>query len=120
MHTFRYTDRARPPCDAPPGRSGAYHSHARHRCGVPVRDRTVRRRRRRRIAHPLRHGSHEVCVGDGRLRSDMRGQRKEQREAGEAVRPPQDGPAAQEARRRVATQIDTLQRGMCCTVRRAT
>ncbi len=94
--------------------------HARHRCGVPVGDRTVRRRRRCRIGQPRRCGHTDVCVGDGRLSSDMRGQHEEQSKAGEAVRPPREGPAAQEATRRVATRCDTLQRGMCCTVRRAT
>ncbi len=59
--------------------------HARHRCGVPVGDRTVRRRRRCRIGQPRNHGSIQVCVGDGRLSSDMRGQEEEQSEAGEKV-----------------------------------
>jgi hypothetical protein len=60
--------------------------HARHRCGVPVGDRTVRRCRGRRIGQPRRRGRADVCVGDGRLRSDVRREEEEQREAGEAVR----------------------------------
>ena len=59
--------------------------HARHRCGVPVGDRTVRCRRRCRIGHPRNHRSIQVRVGDGRLSSDMRGQEEEQSEAGEKV-----------------------------------
>ncbi len=100
----------------PPGfESGAYIGHVRHRCGVPARYRTIRCCRRRRIGHPRRHGSLDVGGGDGRLRSGVRGQRKEQRKAREAVRPPRDGPSAQEAARRVAAQLDALQRGMCST-----
>jgi hypothetical protein len=106
----RYTDRASPPRCTRRAQRGAYQVHGRHRCGVPVRYRTVRRRRRRRIAHPRRHGSPQI--GDGRQRGDVRRQREEQREAHEAVRPPQDGPAAQETTRRVATQFDAWQRGM--------
>jgi hypothetical protein len=72
-------------------------SHACHRCGVPVRDRTVRRRRRRRIGHPRRCGRADICVGDGRQSSDVRGnEEEEQREAREAVPPQRDGPSAQE------------------------
>ena len=69
--------------------------HARHRCSVPVGDRTVRRRRSRRIGHPRNHGRIQVGVGDGRQRSDVRGEEEEQREAREAVRPPRDGQTAQ-------------------------
>ncbi len=88
--------------------------HARHRCGVPVGDRAVRRRRRCRIGHPRNHGSIQVCVGDSRLRSDVRGEREEQREAreaGEAVRPPRQGPTAQErhdALHRFATRCNCV------------
>ncbi len=61
--------------------------HARNRCGVPVGDRTVCCRCRHRVGHPRRRGRGDVCVGDGRLRSDVRGEEEEQREAGKAVRP---------------------------------
>jgi hypothetical protein len=61
--------------------------HARHRCGVPVGDRAVGRRRRARARQPLRRGSADVTASDGRLRSDVRGEEKEQHEAVEAVRP---------------------------------
>ena len=78
--------------------------HARHRCSVPVGDRTVRRRRSRRIGHPRNHGRIQVGVGDGRQRSDVRGEEEEQREAREAVRPPRKGPSARE-------RHDVLHRG---------
>ena len=54
-------------------------------CDVPVRDRTVRCRRRRRVGHPCRRGRGDVCVGDGRQHIDMGGQHEEQSEAGEKV-----------------------------------
>jgi hypothetical protein len=88
--------------------------HARHRCGVPVGDRTVRRRRGRRIGHPRNHGRAQVCIGDGCLRSDERGEKEEHCEAHEEVRPQWDGPSAKKgATRRAAPPCDTLQRGMC-------
>ena len=70
--------------------------NARHRCGVPACDRTVRCRRRDRVVRPRRRGRGDVCVGDGRLRSDVRGEEEEQREAGEAVRPHRQRPSAHE------------------------
>ncbi len=71
-------------------------------CGVPVGNRAVGCRRRHRIGHPRRHGRFDILPVDGRLRSGMRREEEEQREAREAVRPPCDGPAAQEETRRVA------------------
>ena len=59
--------------------------HARHRYRVPVRHRTVRRCRGRRIGQPSYRSGAGVCIGDGRLRSGMRGQHEEQSEAGETV-----------------------------------
>jgi hypothetical protein len=87
--------------------------HARHRCGVPVGDWAVRCRRGNRIGQPSCCGRADVGVGDGGLRSDVRGEEEEQREAGEAVRSPHSGgPTAQEATRHAAPLCDTLQRGM--------
>ena len=50
------------------------------------------------------------------MRNDVRGEEEEQHEAREALRPPREGPAAQEATRRAATPCDTLQRSMCCII----
>ena len=106
----------RPSGITPRNRGEEQFRHACHRCGVPVGDRTVRCRRRHRIGKPRQRGRANVCVVNGRLRSDVRRQHEEQSEAGEAVRPPCEGPSAQEATRRGAPPCDTLQRGTCCII----
>jgi hypothetical protein len=104
----------RPSGITPRNRGEEQFRHACHRCGVPVGDRTVRCRRRHRIGKPRQRGRANVCVV--KLRCDVRRQHEEQSEAGEAVRPPCEGPSAQEATRRGAPPCDTLQRGTCCII----